>query len=86
MKITKNNLIFSYKKPPLIVAEISGNHNGNKTRFLKLVKKASESDADLIKIQTYEPEDITVKNYKKPFVIKHGIWRNKSLWETIKKI
>ena len=30
---------FSYKKPPLIIAEISGNHNGNKSRFFKLIKK-----------------------------------------------
>ena len=39
----------------------------------------------MIKIQTYEPEDITIKNYKKPFIIKHGIWRKKSLWEIYKK-
>ena len=60
MKITKNNLIFSYKKPPLIIAEISGNHNGSKSRFLRLIEKACKSGADLIKIQTYEPNDITL--------------------------
>ena len=60
MKIKNGKLEFSYKKPPKIIAEISGNHNGNKSRFLKLVKKACESNADLIKIQTYEPKDITV--------------------------
>ena len=60
MKISNDKLDFSYKKPPKIIAEISGNHNGNKSRFLKLVKKACESNADFIKIQTYEPVDITV--------------------------
>ena len=60
MKIINDKLNFSYKKPPKIIAEISGNHNGSKSRLLKLVKKACESDADLIKIQTYEPKDITV--------------------------
>lgn len=67
MKITKNKLNFSYKKPPLIIAEISGNHNGNKLRFLKLIEKACKSGADLIKIQTYEPEDMTLSKKKKNF-------------------
>ena len=49
MKNKNNSLDFSYKKPPKIIAEISGNHNGNKLRFLNLVKKACESEADLIK-------------------------------------
>ena len=59
MKITKNKLDFGYNKPPKIIAEISGNHDGNKSRFLKLIKKACESDADLIKIQIMN-QDITV--------------------------
>ena len=60
LKLNKN-LNFSYKKPPLIIAEISGNHNGNKKRFLNLVESACKCNADLIKIQTYEPDDITLK-------------------------
>mgnify|MGYP001172237584 CR=1 FL=1 len=64
MKIAKDKLDFGYNKPPKIIAEISGNHDGNKSRFLKLIKKACESDADLIKIQTYEPKDITVLKKK----------------------
>ena len=49
MKITKNNLIFSYKKPPLIVAEISGNHNGSKSRFLKLIETAPVNRTEIFK-------------------------------------
>ena len=30
-------LKFNYKNPPLIIAEISGNHNQSKTKFLKLI-------------------------------------------------
>ena len=56
----KKNLKFSYNNAPLIIAEISGNHNGSKSRFLKLVKSACINGADLVKIQTYEPEDITL--------------------------
>ena len=54
----KNKIEF-HNKPPMVIAEISGNHNGNKTRFLKLVESACMNGADLIKIQTYEPQDIT---------------------------
>jgi len=85
MKIKNGRLEFSYKKPPKIIAEISGNHNGNKSRFLKLVKKACESDADLIKIQTYEPRDITVSKKNELYKIKKGIWRGKYYFDLYKK-
>jgi pseudaminic acid synthase len=85
MKNTKNNLNFSYKNPPLIIAEISGNHNGSKSRFLKLIKKACESGADLIKIQTYEPEDITLSKKNKFLRIKSGIWKGKYFFDLYKK-
>ena len=61
IKINKK-LSISDKNPPLIIAEISGNHCGKKSIFLKHIKEAAKSGADLIKIQTYEPIDITVKN------------------------
>ena len=65
MKIKVNNkLTFSYQSEPLVIAEISSNHAGSKSKFLKLIKLACENGADLIKIQTYEPQDITLnKNY-----------------------
>lgn len=85
MKITKTNLNFSYKNPPLIIAEISGNHNGNKSRFLKLIEKACKSGADLIKIQTYEPDDMTLKNRDSNFQIKNGVWKGKYLYSLYKK-
>ena len=84
IKITKN-VSFNKKDAPKIIAEISGNHGGNKKKFLSLIKSACINGADLIKIQTYEPKDITLnKNYGK-FVIKSGIWRNKKLWDLYKK-
>ncbi len=81
----KKKFQFSYKKPPLIIAEISGNHNGNKSRFFKLIKKACECNADLIKIQTYEPDDITLNIKNKNFKIKKGIWKGKYLYNLYKK-
>ena len=81
----KKKTHFSYNKPPLIIAEISGNHGGNKKRFLNLVNLACKNGADLIKIQTYEPKDITIKSKGSHYKIKSGIWKNKFLWDIYKK-
>lgn len=84
MKIKINKKIsINSKKPPLIIAEISGNHCGKKSIFLSHIRSAAKNGADLIKIQTYEPEDITLENniYK----IKSGIWKSKTLWSIYKK-
>lgn len=78
--ITENNKIAR----PLIIAEISGNHNGNKKSFLNHIKIAAKSGADMIKIQTYEPQDITLKKFDDNFKIKEGIWKNKFLWDLYK--
>ena len=67
---------------PKIIAEISGNHNGNKNLFLKLILSAHRNGADFVKIQTYEPIDITLK---KKIKIKKGLWKNKTLWSLYEK-
>ena len=84
MKIT-HNLEFSYFSEPKIIAEISGNHKGNKREFLKLIKSACLNGADLIKIQTYEPKDITLDKNNKEFFIDKGTWKGKRLWDLYKK-
>jgi len=84
IKITKK-LIIDEKKPPLIIAEISGNHKGKKSRFLQLIRSACENGADLIKIQTYEPKDITLLKKEKYLKITHGIWKGKYLKDLYEK-
>jgi pseudaminic acid synthase len=76
---------FDYQRPPLIIAEISSNHNGSKKKFLKLIRKAYENGADMVKIQTYEPEDLTYNNSEGKFLIKKGLWKGKNLWDLYKK-
>ena len=85
MKIINKNLNKAYKKPPLIIAEISGNHAGNKRRFLNLIERAFICGANLVKIQTYEPIDITLNKKNKKFKIKSGTWKNKYLWDLYKE-
>ena len=69
------------KKKPILIAEISANHNGSKKRFLKLINSAFESGADMVKIQTYEPKDITINEKKDYLKIKKGLWKNRYLWD-----
>ena len=52
MKIGKINL--QINKKPVLISEISGNHNGSLNLAIKLVKKAAKLGSDLIKLQTYK--------------------------------
>ena len=80
-KFIGNNL------PCLIVAELSGNHNGKYSRIKKLVISAKEAGADLIKLQTYKADTITLNSNKSDFKInKKSPWKkNKNLWDLYSK-
>lgn len=76
---------FNEKKPPKIVAEISSNHCGSKKLLLQHIRYASKIGADMVKIQTYEPHDITINSKSKKFFLKKGLWKNKNLFSLYKK-
>jgi len=76
-----NNILIGHKQRPFIIAEISGNHGGSKKKFLQHIIQAKKAGADMVKIQTYEPQDITIKSSSKKFKIKKGLWKNKTLWK-----
>ncbi len=84
IKVSKNLTIENNAKP-VIIAEISANHCGKKNIFLKHIAEAKKAGADLVKIQTYEADDLTIKSKKGSFKIKSGIWKNKYLWDLYKK-
>lgn len=84
IKIT-SKINFSYNERPKIIAEISGNHNGSLSVLKKHIIAAKKNGADLVKIQTYEAEDITFKKVGKYFKIKDGIWKNINLWKLYEK-
>lgn len=62
------------EKSVYIVAEISGNHNGDINRALQIIKAAADADADAIKLQTYTPDTITIDSDAKPFRVE---WNGK---------
>src|SRR5512139_823361 len=43
---------------PFIIAEMSGNHNGDLATALALIAAASNAGCDAVKIQLYKPEDL----------------------------
>ena len=71
----------------IIIAEISANHNKNFNTIKRLIKSAKKSGADLIKIQTYTAETLTINSKKKDFLIKkNNSWsKDKYLWNLYKK-
>lgn len=62
--------------PPLVVAELSGNHNGSLDRALAIVDAAADAGAHAVKLQTYTAETMTLDVDAPDFVIDDA----KSLW------
>jgi N-acetylneuraminate synthase len=66
-------------RPPLIVAELSGNHNGSLARALELVDAAASTGAQAIKLQTYTADTLTIDHDGPGFRIDGGPWRGRTL-------
>lgn len=60
--------------PALVVAEMSGNHNSDIKRALKVIDAAADAGADAIKLQTYTPDTLTIDSDTKPFIV---TWKGK---------
>ena len=71
----------------LIVAEISANHNKDFKITKKLIDSAYKNGADLIKIQTYTADTLTINSKRKDFQIsKKNSWKDSQyLWKLYKK-
>ena len=69
------------KYKPYIVAEMSGNHNGDFNRALEIIKQAKICGASAVKIQTYKPETITIDHDAPEFIKKDGLWKGRKLFD-----
>lgn len=58
------NLKLGGSNPPVVIAEIGINHNGNFQTAKKMCKLAIESGADIIKFQTHIPKDEMISEAK----------------------
>lgn len=69
--------------PPLIVAELSGNHNGSLPRALAILDAAADAGAHAVKLQTYTADTMTLDVDGPDFVIDDpaSLWHGRRLYE-----
>lgn len=73
--------------PAIIIAEMSGNHRGDFETAKKMVKTACECGADVIKLQTFKPDALTLKSSKKWFQVKvNEAWKGKTLYDLYQEV
>ncbi len=87
MTFKLENLNVGNDLPPIIVAEISGNHDQNLKRALELITLAKQSGAHAVKFQTYTANSMTLKSKEKEFKIteKKNIWNGEYLYDLYEK-
>jgi pseudaminic acid synthase len=67
--------------PPFVIAEMSGNHNGDLNRALAIVDAVADSGAQALKLQTYTADTITIDVDGPQFRVEqeHGLWAGRTL-------
>ncbi len=68
---------------PFVIAEMSGNHNGDLDRALTIVDEVAASGAQALKLQTYTADTITIDADGPAFRIgdDHGLWGGRNLYQ-----
>jgi pseudaminic acid synthase len=85
-KIKLDRFLLNRNSKTFIVAELSGNHEGKIKNVFKAIDLIKKSGADAIKIQSYEPQTITINKKNKYFFINDkSIWKGKYLYDLYKQ-
>lgn len=81
MKIGRFNIGPAYK--PFVIAEMSGNHNGDINRALELAKAAAAAGAHALKLQTYTADTITIDHRGGLFDVTdpNSLWAGRNLYD-----
>jgi len=85
-QIVIQNQSIGQNTKPFIIAEMSGNHNGEIKNALAIVKAAANAGADAIKLQTYTADTLTIDHKGGLFDItaENSLWKGKNLYELYK--
>lgn len=85
-EITIGEKKIGLKYPTYIIAEMSGNHNMDFDRAVKIMEAAKVSGADAIKVQTYTADTITLNCDDPCFQITQGtLWDGTTLYKLYEK-
>jgi N-acetylneuraminate synthase len=79
--ITIKGRRISPESPPYVIAEMSGNHNGDIGRALRLIDAAAAAGADAVKLQTYTADTITLDHDGPGFRLEGGLWAGRRLYD-----
>lgn len=73
--------------PPLIIAELSGNHNQSLDRAMEVVEAAAAAGAHALKLQTYTADTMTIDLAEREFFIsdEKSLWKGESLYALYQK-
>jgi len=69
--------------PPVIIAEVSGNHDGSLSKALDIVRAVADSGAQMVKLQTYTADTITIDADTPAFRLSsgHELWGGRRLYD-----
>jgi len=72
---------------PMIVAEMSGNHNQSLDKALKIVEEAAKTGVHALKIQTYTADTLTINKKDGDFFLgdENSLWNGMSMYELYEK-
>jgi N-acetylneuraminate synthase len=70
---------------PLIIAEISANHQKSLDNTLQLITQAAKAGADAVKLQTYTPNTITFNGSSDSYKIQGNAWSGETLYSLYEK-
>ena len=68
--------------PTFLVAELSGNHNGDVERAVDTIRAAAGAGCDAVKFQTYTADSLTIESDGEDFIVPgDGPWSGRSLYD-----